>query len=137
MVVATGSTQPGGAEAPRTRTPDPILVGRADHVETVRRLIAAARVVTVVGPPGMGKSAIARQVAQASPASALAEIAGLTERGAVVRIAHSVDQGGYWLVTSRGNVYRFGDAGWYGSMAARRLWAPVVRGSAVSAIPSA
>ncbi|HXY44142.1 MAG TPA: polysaccharide deacetylase family protein [Acidimicrobiales bacterium] len=33
---------------------------------------------------------------------------------------------GYWLVTARGNVYAFGDAGWHGSEAGKVLPAPVV-----------
>ncbi|MGA8679513.1 MAG: polysaccharide deacetylase family protein, partial [Acidimicrobiales bacterium] len=33
---------------------------------------------------------------------------------------------GYWLVTARGNVYAFGDAGWRGSEARKVLPAPVV-----------
>jgi hypothetical protein len=32
----------------------------------------------------------------------------------------------YWLTTSKGNVYNFGDAAWYGSTAGKNLPAPVV-----------
>jgi hypothetical protein len=37
----------------------------------------------------------------------------------------TVDGGGYYLVTSAGNVYNYGDAHFYGSTAPRHLPAPV------------
>jgi hypothetical protein len=42
-------------------------------------------------------------------------------------------RGGYWLFTSSGNVYRAGAAGWFGSVAARRLRKPSIVGMATSA----
>jgi hypothetical protein len=42
-------------------------------------------------------------------------------------------RGGYWLFTTSGNVYRGGAAGWFGSVAARRLRKPSIVGMATSA----
>jgi hypothetical protein len=41
-------------------------------------------------------------------------------------MAPTPDGGGYWLVTSKGNVYNLGDAVFYGSEATKSLPAAVV-----------
>jgi hypothetical protein len=44
----------------------------------------------------------------------------------IVDITPSFDGQGYWLVASDGGVFSFGDASYYGSMAAKPLVRPVV-----------
>jgi hypothetical protein len=41
-------------------------------------------------------------------------------------MAPTPDGAGYWLVASDGGIFAFGDAGFYGSMGAKRLSQPVV-----------
>jgi hypothetical protein len=43
----------------------------------------------------------------------------------IVGIEGTLDGGGYWLVSSDGGVYAFGDAAFYGSMGGRRLNQPM------------
>jgi predicted ATPase len=50
-------------------TPDPDFVGRAAEIDTVRRLIGAARLVTVTGLPGVGKTAVGLAAADTAASS--------------------------------------------------------------------
>jgi hypothetical protein len=45
---------------------------------------------------------------------------------AVVGLVPTPDGGGYWEVTSAGDVYSFGDAGFFGSMGDVTLARPIV-----------
>jgi predicted ATPase len=49
--------------------PDPGFVGRAAEVDTVRRLIGGAQLVTVTGLPGVGKTAVGLAAASAAASS--------------------------------------------------------------------
>jgi hypothetical protein len=40
-------------------------------------------------------------------------------------ITRTADGRGYWITTSAGNVFNFGDAAWYGSANGAQLPAPV------------
>ncbi len=50
-------------------SPDPGIVGRAAEVATVRRLLGGARLVTVTGLPGVGKTAVGLAAASAAAGS--------------------------------------------------------------------
>ena len=50
----------------------------------------------------------------------------LRGREALVAMASTPTGHGYWLAGSKGGVFAFGDAGFYGSMGDRRLSAPIV-----------
>ncbi len=66
------------------------LVGRREAIATARALLAATRLLTIVGPSGVGKSALARHAAQAVPEVAWADLSGVTERGALGHIARAM-----------------------------------------------
>ncbi len=50
-------------------TPDPDFIGRAAEVDTVQRLLGGARLVTVTGLPGVGKTAVGLAAATAAAGS--------------------------------------------------------------------
>jgi predicted ATPase len=80
---------PTGA-APRRPSP---LVGRDDAVESLLAALASHRVVTVLGPPGMGKTAVAREVASRLDGPVVwAELTGCTSDGhALATIARALE----------------------------------------------
>lgn len=61
---------PGPVPAPGTATPPPAtgLVGRDDDLAQLHRLLAQARLVTVAGTGGVGKTSVARTLFQTLPA---------------------------------------------------------------------
>ncbi|WP_433506368.1 BTAD domain-containing putative transcriptional regulator [Pseudonocardia halophobica] len=60
--VAAGAAGPAPA-APGRPTPATRLIGREEQVSALRRLLAEERLVTVVGPGGVGKTRVALEVA--------------------------------------------------------------------------
>jgi predicted ATPase/DNA-binding XRE family transcriptional regulator len=61
--VATGRRAPPAGSAPNVPVPTTSLVGREREVETVRELLGRARMVTLTGPGGVGKSRLALEAA--------------------------------------------------------------------------
>ncbi len=70
---------PPAAGPPRTNLPAAVddLVGRDDAVADIRARLAGDRLVTLVGPGGVGKTRLALQVASGLPDAWLVELAGL------------------------------------------------------------
>ncbi|HET9060176.1 MAG TPA: G1 family glutamic endopeptidase [Acidimicrobiales bacterium] len=54
----------------------------------------------------------------ASPGALAAQLAGGALGGPVAAMATTPDKGGYWMMTTTGGVFSFGDAQWYGSLTA-------------------
>ncbi|MEU2200232.1 BTAD domain-containing putative transcriptional regulator [Isoptericola sp. NPDC019482] len=61
-----GAGVPGGAAVRGLRTYPTPLVGREEDVVAVREALAASRLVTVLGPGGLGKTRLAQEVARRS-----------------------------------------------------------------------
>jgi len=68
---------------PRTNLPEPLteLVGRDDAVQSVLSLLSGARLVTLTGPGGVGKTRLALQTARQLPNAWLIELSGLDRHG--------------------------------------------------------
>jgi predicted ATPase/DNA-binding SARP family transcriptional activator len=69
--------------ASRTNLPEPLteLVGRDDAVQSVLSLLSGARLVTLTGPGGVGKTRLALQTARQLPNAWLIELSGLAPHG--------------------------------------------------------
>lgn len=78
--VAAGqaAARPETAARPPTR-----LFGRDAEVVSLRRLLADERLVTIVGPGGVGKTRVALKVAQRHPAATVLRLAPVTEPAAI------------------------------------------------------
>jgi predicted ATPase/DNA-binding SARP family transcriptional activator len=81
---ATVPASPGPAATTPTNLPAPAssFVGRERDLAQVRTLLADARLVTLVGPGGVGKTRLAAELAagwQAADGAWLAELAGITD----------------------------------------------------------
>jgi predicted ATPase/DNA-binding SARP family transcriptional activator len=73
-----------GAVAPVARTrPTTRLVGREQQVAALHRLLAAERLVTVVGPGGVGKTRVALEVAAQADTAAVVLLAPVADPAAV------------------------------------------------------
>jgi predicted ATPase/DNA-binding SARP family transcriptional activator len=73
-----------GAAAPAARTrPTTRLVGREQQVAALHRLLATDRLVTVVGPGGVGKTRVALEVAAQAEAPAVVLLAPVTDPAAL------------------------------------------------------
>ncbi|WP_214325953.1 ATP-binding protein [Nonomuraea sediminis] len=71
-----------GETVSRGHVPAPPLtsfVGRADDVDGVEELLERARLVTLLGPGGVGKTRLATEVARRRPSAWMAELAGARE----------------------------------------------------------
>ena len=55
------------------------FVGRTADVDRIRGLLHTARLVTLTGPGGAGKTRLAREATTAAPAAVVAELAALTD----------------------------------------------------------
>jgi predicted ATPase/DNA-binding SARP family transcriptional activator len=69
--------------APRTNLPEPLteLVGRDDAVRSLLSLLSGARLLTLTGPGGVGKTRLALQTARQLPNAWLVELSGLDRHG--------------------------------------------------------
>jgi predicted ATPase/DNA-binding SARP family transcriptional activator len=76
--VAGAGTAPAAPPRPVTR-----LVGRAQQVAALHRLLAADRLVTVVGPGGVGKTRVALEVAAQADAPVVVLLAPVTDPAAI------------------------------------------------------
>ncbi|MCW6008362.1 winged helix-turn-helix domain-containing protein [Micromonospora sp. CPCC 205371] len=78
--IAAGPTpmRPEAPTRPATR-----LFGRDTEVAALRRLLAAERLVTLVGPGGVGKTRIALEIAQGDEAATVLRLAPVTEPAAI------------------------------------------------------
>lgn len=85
----------GGAGGPVARAKAPVvsavrpttrLIGREGQVAAVQRMLAAERLVTLVGPGGVGKTRVALEAAQ-DAATAVLLLAPVTDAGS---IAHAL-----------------------------------------------
>ena len=61
---ASGAARPGGSLAIGLRVAPNVLVGRDDDVLDLERALTTSRLVTVLGPGGLGKTRIAQEVAR-------------------------------------------------------------------------
>ena len=75
---AAGPTTPAIARSPATR-----LIGRADQVTALRRLMASERLITLAGPGGVGKTRVAFEVANDTPDATVLMLAPLTDPAAI------------------------------------------------------
>ncbi|MFC0627946.1 BTAD domain-containing putative transcriptional regulator [Kribbella deserti] len=87
--------KPGGSGPTRRRSNLPValteLVGRADAVRQVGELVANRRLVTLIGPGGVGKTRLAIESARASGYDAwLVELAGLDRDAPPASIADAI-----------------------------------------------
>lgn len=79
----------GGTAAPtRTRGEPPVqpttrLLGREEQVAALHRLLATERLVTLVGPGGVGKTRVALEVARQSGAATVLMLAPVTDPAAI------------------------------------------------------
>ena len=74
---------PAARRTPAAR-PTSRLIGRAEQVAALHRLLSAERLVTVVGPGGVGKTRVALEVArQAGPSVPVLLLAPVTEAAAI------------------------------------------------------
>ncbi|MET9343257.1 BTAD domain-containing putative transcriptional regulator [Nonomuraea sp. NPDC003804] len=72
---------PGRSEAPAG--PATALIGRERQVAALRRLLAGERLVTLVGPGGVGKTRVALEVARQNGAATVLPLAPLTDPAAL------------------------------------------------------
>ena len=82
-VSVTGSDRPGVHTAPATAGPANQLVGREADLAALRRLLGAERLITVVGPGGVGKTRVARELAHQSEAATVMLLAPITDPAAI------------------------------------------------------
>ncbi|GAB92143.1 BTAD domain-containing putative transcriptional regulator [Gordonia rhizosphera] len=72
---------------PQIFSGSPRLIGRETQIASVRRTLETERLVTIVGPGGVGKTSVALAVARATPNTTLVSLAPITEAAA---IAHTL-----------------------------------------------
>ncbi|WP_205857536.1 AfsR/SARP family transcriptional regulator, partial [Phytoactinopolyspora endophytica] len=83
-----------GAAAAAPRSPLPVrpgtrLVGREAHVASLHRLLAAERLVTVVGPGGVGKTRVAVEAARSNDAAVVLLLAPVTDPATIPHVLAS------------------------------------------------
>lgn len=87
IVVGAGPA-PGGSEPPGVRHRPPSgpatpLIGRESQVAALHGLLAAERLVTVVGPGGVGKTRVALEIARQSGPATVLPLAPVTDSAAI------------------------------------------------------
>ncbi|HWM59534.1 MAG TPA: BTAD domain-containing putative transcriptional regulator [Pseudonocardia sp.] len=81
--IAAGSAGPAPAPVDAPVRPTNRLVGRESQVAALHRLLAGERLVTLVGPGGVGKTRLALEVAHRSEAPTVALLAPVTDPAAL------------------------------------------------------
>jgi predicted ATPase/DNA-binding SARP family transcriptional activator len=87
--IAAGAAGAAGAGGPASARPEALappatrLIGRAAQVAALHRLLAAGRLVTLVGPGGVGKTRVALEVARNSGAATVLPLAPITDPAAI------------------------------------------------------
>jgi predicted ATPase/DNA-binding SARP family transcriptional activator len=81
--IAGGAAGPVPARAAAPALPTTRLLGRAAEVGALHRLLATERLVTVVGPGGVGKTRLAAEVARGSDAATVLLLAPVTDPAAI------------------------------------------------------
>ncbi len=81
-----GASSPGGTPEARASG----LVGRDPDLQTALGLLGCASLVAVIGPPGIGKTALARAAVSERRDSAWADLSGLGPRAALARVGRAV-----------------------------------------------
>ena len=72
-----------------------MLIGRDDDLRRLRDALGPSRVVTLVGPGGVGKTSLAREVAAERPVSRFADLVPLDEAGLPDAVAGGLGLAGY------------------------------------------
>ena len=81
--IAGGAAGPALARPRVPAQPTPQLYGREAQVAALHRLLAAERLVTLVGPGGVGKTRVALEVAQGSEGAIVLLLASVTDPAAI------------------------------------------------------
>ncbi|GAA0949240.1 BTAD domain-containing putative transcriptional regulator [Pseudonocardia zijingensis] len=81
--IAGGTAGPAPARAEAPVRPATRLIGRAEEVVALRRLLDVERLVTVVGPGGVGKTRVALEVAGRSDGATVLLLAPVTDPAAI------------------------------------------------------
>ncbi|QJY48694.1 BTAD domain-containing putative transcriptional regulator [Pseudonocardia broussonetiae] len=81
--IAGGAAGPAPAPAPSPAGPTTRLVGREATVAALHRLLSSERLVTLVGPGGVGKTRVAAEVARGSGQAPVLLLAPVTDPAAV------------------------------------------------------
>ncbi|MCO1660360.1 BTAD domain-containing putative transcriptional regulator [Pseudonocardia humida] len=81
--IAGGAAGPVPDRVAAPVLPTTRLIGRDGEVGAVHRLLATERLVTVVGPGGVGKTRVATEVARGSDAVTVLLLAPVTDQGAI------------------------------------------------------
>ena len=82
-VGVTGSDRPRVPPVPATSGPTTQLVGREADLAALRRLLDAERLVTIVGPGGVGKTRVARELSHQSEVATVMLLAPITDPAAI------------------------------------------------------
>jgi hypothetical protein len=110
----TGSVGPAGSVGTAGSLGTTAVVGPAAAVGTVSLTAAAGAVTPYDDPTPSYEVSAAGAVWPLGGARRFAALPASTHV-TIVGVTMTADGGGYWLVTSAGGVYNFGDAAWYGS----------------------
>ncbi|MCV2488682.1 winged helix-turn-helix domain-containing protein [Geodermatophilus sp. YIM 151500] len=81
--IAGGVAAPARPRPPAHPRPTTPLIGREDSVAALRRLLGAERLVTVVGPGGVGKTRLALEVAARAGTATVLPLAAVSDAAAV------------------------------------------------------
>jgi predicted ATPase/DNA-binding SARP family transcriptional activator len=81
--IAGGAAGPGRPRPAAVARPTTRLIGREAEVAALQRLLAAERLVTVVGPGGVGKTRVATELAQRRGPAIVLSLAPLTDPAAI------------------------------------------------------
>jgi hypothetical protein len=122
---ATGTTNSVGSYTGTFVVPDPFVAANPNAVcpPTAAQVNEGYLRCGLVVTDGTDGSVIALDYATSSPSPAPSPPPA--PAAPAVGMAATADGNGYWVATSNGGVYSYGDAGFYGSMAGQDLNAPI------------